>query len=111
MKMVLTDRWLRGQPVAPKPRLYMVQVGKVEWEPIQPDESANIHREYLDEKGEGLHHLGFFMGGELFDETEKLVGKGVPKDQYGYGPSDAFTYFAPVHGVTLEFIKRGPQDE
>lgn len=110
MKMVLTERWFRGQPIEPKPKLYMAQVGNVEWEPIQPDESANVHREFLNQKGEGLHHIGFFLDEEIFDEMEKLDEKGVKKSQYGHGPSDAFAYFEPIAGIILEFIKRGPQD-
>jgi len=111
MKMVVPERWLRGQPVDPRPRLYMAQVGKVEWELIEPDKSPNVHREYLNEKGDGLHHLGFFRGEDIFDEIEELVKKGAQKSQYGHGPSDAFAYFEPVRGITLEFVKRGPQDE
>jgi len=110
MKMVLTERWLRGKPIQPKPKLYMTQMGNVEFEPIQPDESYTVHREFLDQKGDGLHHLGFFRGEEIHDEIEKLVKKGVSKGQYGHGPSDAFAYFEPIAGITLEFVKRGPQD-
>jgi len=110
MKMELTERWLRGTPVQPKPKLFMTQIGNVELEPIQPDESLNIHREFLNQKGEGLHHLGFFRGEEIHNEIEALVKKGAVKSQYGHGPSDAFAYFEPIAGITLELVKRGPQD-
>ena len=110
MKMELTQRWLRGTPVQPKPKLTMTQAGNVEFELIQPDESLNVHREFLNQKGEGLHHLGFFLGEEIHDEIEKLVKKGAEKSQYGHGPSDVFAYFEPITGIVLEFLKRGPQD-
>ena len=110
MKMEVTERWLRETPVQPKPKLMMTQVGKVELEIIQPDESLNLHREFLNQKGEGLHHVGFFLGEEIHDEIGKLVKKGARKSQYGHGPSDAFAYFEPIAGIILEFVKRGPQD-
>jgi len=51
------------------------------------------------------------MGEEIFDQIEKLVEKGAKKSQYGHGPSDAFAYFEPIAGITLELVKRGPQDD
>ncbi len=110
MKWQVTDRWLRGVPIDPKHKLVITQVGDVEFELIQPEESLNVQWEFLNQKGEGLHHVAFFLGEKISDEIEKLVKKGARKSQYGHGPSDAFAFFEPVTGIILELVRRGPQD-
>jgi catechol 2,3-dioxygenase-like lactoylglutathione lyase family enzyme len=50
---------LRGIPTNAKIKVAFAQSGPLQIELIQPLEGENIYTEFLDTKGEGLHHLGF----------------------------------------------------
>ena len=50
---------LRGSPTNAKIKVAFAQSGPVQIELIEPLEGKNIYTEFLDSKGEGLHHLGF----------------------------------------------------
>ena len=51
----------RGRPVTVRGCVGMAQVGSVQFELIQILEGESVHSEFLEERGEGLHHLGFFV--------------------------------------------------
>jgi hypothetical protein len=68
----------RGQPFTAQGRVMIkaVQLGNVELELIQPVAGDSPHMEFLKEKGEGLHHLGFAV--ENVNQTaEDLQQKGA----------------------------------
>jgi len=112
MKIVITDKWVRGTPVQLKTKALITQLGPLEFELLQPVEGPSVYWEYLRKTGgEGLQHLGFFLD-NLEEESEKLFKKGVKPTQQGRGPSDGFDYFETdeIGGVVLEFVRRGPQD-
>jgi len=44
-----------------KLKIGLFQLGEVQIELIQVVEGESIHSRFLEEKGEGLHHLGFFV--------------------------------------------------
>ena len=89
----------RGRPGNFRMRLAFIETGAVQIEFIEPLEGDNIYSEFLEEKGEGLHHLLFLVedpqgvaqelafditqsGGSTLDpgavwaylDTEKLLG-------------------------------------
>ena len=49
----------RGRPGNFRMRLAFIETGAVQIEFIEPLEGDNIYSEFLEEKGEGLHHLLF----------------------------------------------------
>jgi len=51
--------WLREKPVKVKLILGKAMLGDIELELVQPLEGKTIHQEFLDSRGEGLHHLAF----------------------------------------------------
>ncbi len=67
----------RGKPFAPAQRVAIrtTQIGNMELELIQPISGESPHREFLDQKGEGVQHLGFFVD-DLREETERLTAAG-----------------------------------
>ena len=69
------DLKTRGKPADYKMEIRFAQVGNVEIELIQPLEGESIHKDFLEEKGEGLHHLGFSVD-DLDGEEAKLVEQG-----------------------------------
>ncbi|HEY5560447.1 MAG TPA: VOC family protein [Clostridiaceae bacterium] len=73
----------KGQPSEATARLAFFHVGpSLDIELIQPDEKPSTWREFLDEKGEGVHHIAFFIKGmkekifELGAQNISLVQKG-----------------------------------
>jgi len=97
-------RTYRGQPGAFKMRLAFVETGSVQLEFIQPLEGGNIYAEFLEEHGEGLHHLLF----EVDDPEAVAAGLGVKILQSGGStlrPGALWTYLdtQEMLGCMLEF--------
>jgi catechol 2,3-dioxygenase-like lactoylglutathione lyase family enzyme len=58
--------WLRGKPMPIKLNIAMAPMGQVLLELIEPVEGDAPHKWFLETKGEGLQHLGFFV--DNYDE-------------------------------------------
>lgn len=85
----------------------VAQVGQVELELIQPLEGESIYKEFLEKKGEGLHHLSFFVH-DIDEEEARLTKQGFKALASGRRPGGGFTYFETdrVGGVVMELIQR-----
>ena len=59
-----------------KLKIVLFELGEVEIELIQVVEGESIHSRFLEETGEGLHHLGFFVN-DLEDELARLEEDGI----------------------------------
>ena len=85
-----------------KAKLAFAQMGQVQLELIEIVEGETIHTEFLKKRGEGLHHLGFFVE-DLEKEVDrwKKQGVGVLQAIEGF-----FAYMdtAKIGGVILELI-------
>lgn len=55
----MTEMTLRGKPARYSFRVAVTYVGDVEFELVQPMEGESIFKEFLNEHGEGLHHLKY----------------------------------------------------
>jgi 4-hydroxyphenylpyruvate dioxygenase-like putative hemolysin len=78
---------------------------------IQP-EGECIHSEFLDNKGEGLHHLGFFVD-DLDKEVAKLAKQGlIPIQEASTIKGSMCAHFEPegVGGIILELVQRPAQE-
>ena len=71
--------YYHGRPANFKMRLAFLQAGPVQIEFLQPLEGDNIYSDFLNEHGEGLHHLLF----ETTDPAAVIAGIGVPVLQSG----------------------------
>jgi methylmalonyl-CoA/ethylmalonyl-CoA epimerase len=67
----------RGKPFIPSKRvkIYITQIGNLELELIQPIDGKSPHQEFLDQKGEGIQHLGFFVD-NLAESVNDLIAEG-----------------------------------
>ena len=88
------ERWYKGQPAQFTCRLAFADLGSVELELIEPLQGPSIWQDFIDEHGEGIHHIRF----NTFDEKpiiESLAEKDVPVEQWGSGtrPGTAYFYF------------------
>ncbi len=52
---------LRGKPVSTKIKVAFAKSGEVEVEFIQPLQGKNLYTEFLETKGDGIHHLAFVV--------------------------------------------------
>lgn len=67
----------RGKPFKPSQRvtIQITQIGNMELELIQPIRGKSPHQEFLEEKGEGVQHLGFIVN-NLEKDVKRLTAKG-----------------------------------
>jgi hypothetical protein len=68
-----------GRPANFRMRLAFIQLGTVQIEFIEPLEGDNIYSDWLNEHGEGLHHILF----EAEDPATIIAGIGAPVLQSG----------------------------
>lgn len=89
------DRKYHGNPAWAREKIALADVGGVQLEISQPVDGPSIYGDWLEEHGEGLHHLNFLV--DDVAETEKLLAMdGFTSLQGGrYGPPEqggAFCY-------------------
>jgi catechol 2,3-dioxygenase-like lactoylglutathione lyase family enzyme len=84
--------------------------GTPQFELIEPREGASVHRDWLSERGDGVHHLGVVV--ESVERTiERMQQAGYPLAQYGEGfGADAdgvYAYFdtADALGLMIEAVE------
>ena len=96
---------LRGEPVETTIRVAFVESGDVQIEFIEPVVGKNLYTEFLETRGEGIHHLGYKVEDmEPFKTvfTEKV---GEPVFSRDMGIME-FAYFdtSEVGGLMIEFL-------
>ncbi len=111
LEIDLPDATLHGKQTRLRAKLAFAQVGPVELELIQPGEGENTYREFLRDKGEGVHHLKIPVS-DINSEVARLKEKGVEVLQSGNNPDVSFAYMDTegIAGVILEVLqsKAGP---
>jgi len=122
----LYDRTYHGRPAWGRERLAHAYIGDLELELVQPVEGDSVYQDWIDEHGEGIHHLKFLC--EDIDETSRLLTEqGFPSLQSGHfgDPKEkagGFNYieipplhciWEPVHkpkALPIEPVARVPAD-
>ena len=106
--IVLTERRVRGELVTDiKNKVKVGQIGPIEIELVQPVEGKSIQMEFLETRGEGINHLGFFVE-DLDREVARLVEQGlepVMTLRFQGGGGVAYMDTGDVGGVLLELIQ------
>lgn len=104
----------RGESQGYTMKLALATVGDTMYELIEPVEGPNAYQEFLDEHGEGLHHLGYFVD-DLDAAIRYMQDKGYTLLQSGRGMGTAgdggYAYFeteAPL-GCIVEAIEMPQQ--
>jgi methylmalonyl-CoA/ethylmalonyl-CoA epimerase len=96
----------KGQPTDARAKLAFFEMGQVSLELIEPVGGPSTWQEFLDEKGEGVHHIAFIV--EDTDEAVKfLEEEGVGVVQQGDYTGGRYTYLdsASALGVVLELLE------
>ncbi len=104
----LTGKTVRGEPMDYQIDLRHAKsgIGDLKFELIEPLEGEIPAKEFLDQKGEGIHHIGFTVD-DIDKETARLAEKGFSAFQTGVSPSAKWAYYATgeVGGVIIELIE------
>ena len=97
----------RDQPYVMK--LALAQVGATQYELIEPLKGPTTYHEFLEQRGEGLHHLGYYVA-DIDAEIARMAALGYPLLQSGRGfgadGDGAYAYFdtAADFGCIVEAI-------
>jgi methylmalonyl-CoA/ethylmalonyl-CoA epimerase len=102
---LLTERTYRGDPAQFTMRIAIATVGDLMLELIEPGAGPSVHRDFLEDHGEGLHHVACFS----FEDTDRVVeaisDAGAPVVQRGRFGDATFTYLDTtdlLNGVLFE---------
>lgn len=96
----------KGQPTSARAKLAFFDMGQVSLELIEPVGGPSTWKDFLDEKGEGVHHIAFMVKGT--DEVvARLETQGVSLVQQGYYTGGMYSYLdsAARLGVILELLE------
>lgn len=95
-----------GQPTSAQAKLAFFQMGQISLELIEPVGGPSTWKEFLDEHGEGVHHIAFRVKG-MDDVLAYLSGKDLPTAQRGDYTGGRYAYVdaARMLGVNLELLE------
>lgn len=99
-----------GEPCSFALRIAMAQVGSLMIELLQPLSGSTPHQDFLEQKGEGIQHLGVFVSNlEQAAEVMHNLGYKEISGAYGFGREGdgAAAYFDTENnfGTLLELIE------
>ena len=96
----------RGEPTDAQARLAFFEMGQVSLELIEPIGGPSTWQEFLDEKGEGVHHIAFMVQG-TGQVVAYLESEGINVIQQGHYTGGMYTYVdsEPALGVILELLE------
>jgi methylmalonyl-CoA/ethylmalonyl-CoA epimerase len=96
----------RGQPSTARAKLAFFNMGQLSIELIEPIGEPSTWKDYLDAKGEGVHHIAFQIK-DTPAVVERLAGESIPVVQQGDYTGGRYTYLESekVLGVALELLE------
>ena len=110
----LTDMRNRGESVDYSFKYAVAWTGETMWEIIEPVDGPSIYKEFLDEHGEGVHHILVQHEGVDFETALESFGRrDCPPAMEGRIGNIRFAYLesdGPLK-TTLEIIDRPPDAE
>jgi catechol 2,3-dioxygenase-like lactoylglutathione lyase family enzyme len=96
----------KGKPSPARAKLAFIELKNITLELIEPDTNPSTWREFLDTKGEGVHHIAFEIKG-MDDKTALLAKKGMSLLQKGDYEGGRYAYIdgAAKLGLILELLE------
>lgn len=101
---------IKGEKASYQVRLGLSKQGPVQLELIEYQKGLTIHKEFLDKKGEGLHHI-LFKVHNIKKSIEAFSAKGVEvlqQDRFVGGGGLAYLASDKIGGVIMEVIEYPP---
>jgi catechol 2,3-dioxygenase-like lactoylglutathione lyase family enzyme len=104
----LTNTTIRGKPEHFSMQMAFARVGSTMLELIQPLEGESIYKEFLEEKGEGLHHIASYEVDDLRRTLAWFKKKRILALQSGTWGGASFVYLDAEEklGTIIELVKR-----
>lgn len=101
-----TKEWLQqDKPLNAKFKIKATKIGRFELELVQPIEGESPHKEFLDNKGEGIQHLAFIVA-DLDKEVDELTKHGAKMLFTARWQGGGLTYLdLNVAGLIVELIQ------
>ncbi|MGD2175135.1 MAG: VOC family protein [Candidatus Brocadiaceae bacterium] len=100
-----------GEPTEYRMKVALSYIGQMRVELIEPLEGDTVYKEFVEEHGYGVHHLGVLT--ENMEESlhrAREAGFEMTMDGAGFGPDGdghyAYLDTEPVIGTTIELIER-----
>jgi len=81
----------RGKLTKTRARLAVFDLGSVVLELTQPDDEPSSWKEFLDTRGEGVHHIGFMVD-DLDATLDFMAKKGMPERHSGDYPGGRYVF-------------------
>ena len=105
MEVDMTGAILRGKTVETKIKVSFAQLGDIQIEFIQPLEGENPYFEYLNEFGDGIHHIAFEVD-DMAAGKAYFAAKGIEPIYHQDMEFMEFAYFdtSEAGGTMVEFI-------
>lgn len=96
----------QGVPTDTRVKIATFKLGSVVLELLQPDDKPSTWKEVLDENGEGLHHIAFFVK-DMKKKIMLMNDSGFPLLQKGEFEGGRYAYFDTREKlkVILEFLE------
>lgn len=96
----------RGEPAEARAKLAFIDCGQLQIELIEPDENPSTWREFLDERGEGVHHIAFVIKG-MQEKVMLLEKNEMPLIQKGEYTGGRYAYMdtMPHLKVLVELLE------
>lgn len=104
----LANKMLMGKPADYSVDIRQAQggVGQLGFELVEPVAGETPVKEFLQKRGEGIHHIGFTVD-DIDQEAAEMAEKGFKITQSGETPGARWAYFGTdaVGGVVIELIE------
>ncbi|TAK53038.1 MAG: hypothetical protein EPO25_11955 [Gammaproteobacteria bacterium] len=105
-EVIMDGAILRGRPIETRIKVALAKSDQIEIEFIQPLQGRNLYTEFLEARGDGIHHLGFVID-DLLAWKARFAARGLePVFHHDMGVME-FAYFdtAAVGGLMLELLR------
>jgi len=101
------NRQYHGKPEDFKMQLAFARVGNIVYELIQVLQGKTIYEDFMNEHGEGIHHLGYEIS-DLAKWTEAYGKGGIEPIMSAERVGIKWAYF-DTPGIIVELVQRGPE--
>ncbi|MBN1849566.1 MAG: VOC family protein [Deltaproteobacteria bacterium] len=96
---------VRGKKAYWRSKIALSQQGPVELELIEFQKGTSIQKEFLDEKGEGIHHI-LFRVKDIHATLEKFSEKGIHLIQEDFARKGGYLDTSAVGGIVFEVFQK-----
>lgn len=92
----------KGKSTMARAKLAFFDMGSLQLELIEPDKHPSTWREFLDENGEGVHHIAFVVD-DMKEKMKVMQGNEMPLIQKGEYTSGRYAYMDTIKDFKVIF--------